>query len=340
MIVVPRWFSAGIASAIAAYTAAFAILWIATGRSPLTNLVALGFFGLALRARHRPHRPDVAADDARVVGSGLAAAPARLGRARPGARQLQQRRLVRQRRLLPRRRAALAPSAVAAWILLGCLMLHTFAWGGFDALNGFGVVAAALLIAIMAAGGWAVARTEHHLSSFSVAEREALEWEAAQDAYQAERQVRLATTSRLASGMLHRIAAATRRAHRRGPPRVPGARADDPRRDPRPPPAERRGARAGHGAPPPRRPRAGERRRRHRRPAARACSSRCSRRSSTAIARAAVRPHHHPDRAAGLRQGRHRRRDVDRPGRRGARRDDDDEEQVDLWLELDRPVLA
>ena len=98
--------------------------------------------------------------------------------------------------------------AVAAWTLLGGLVLHTYAWGGFDALNGFGVVAAALLIAIMAAGSWAVARTEHHLSSFSVAEREALEWEAAQGAYHAERQVRLATTARLASGMLHRIAAA------------------------------------------------------------------------------------------------------------------------------------
>ena len=88
------------------------------------------------------------------------------------------------------------------------LLLHTYAWGGFDALNSFGVVAAALLIAIMAAGGAAVARTEHHLQSFSQAEREALEWEAAQEAYHAERQVRLATTARLASGMLHRIAAA------------------------------------------------------------------------------------------------------------------------------------
>jgi hypothetical protein len=61
----------------------------------------------------------------------------------------------------------------------------------------------------MAAGGAAVARTEHHLSSFSDAEREALEWEAAQGAYHAERQVRLATTARLASAMLHRIAAAS-----------------------------------------------------------------------------------------------------------------------------------
>jgi hypothetical protein len=98
---------------------------------------------------------------------------------------------------------------VGAGVLLGGLVLHTYSWGGFDALNSFGVVAATLLIAIMAAGGFAAARTEQHLLSFSDAKREALEWQAAQDAYHAEREVRLATTARLASGMLQRIAAAT-----------------------------------------------------------------------------------------------------------------------------------
>ncbi|GAA2749893.1 hypothetical protein [Amnibacterium kyonggiense] len=208
MIVVPRWFSAGLASAIAAYTAAFAVIWIATARSPLTNLIALGFFGLAFGVS--------------IVRIGRASLPATIV-------------IVASGLLLPvlgsvgldpvhdsyssgawyvsgvaclvvvllwRRRAS------AAWILMGGLLVHTYAWGGFDALNGFGVVAATLIIAVMAAGGWAVARTEHHLSSFSEAEREALEWEAAQDAYHAERQVRLATTARLASSMLHRIAAA------------------------------------------------------------------------------------------------------------------------------------
>ena len=200
MIVVPRWFSAGIASAIAAYTAAFAIINIATGRSPFTDLVALGLFGLAFglciaRTGLAPLSTTLV-----VIASGLALPL--LGSAgldpvhdsySSGAWYVSGVACLVVV-LLWRRRA------VFAGVLLAGLVLHTDVWGGFDALNGFGVVAAALLIAIMAAGGWAVARTEHHLSSFSDAEREALEWQAAQDAYQAERQGRLATTARLASG--------------------------------------------------------------------------------------------------------------------------------------------
>ncbi|MEN3340906.1 MAG: hypothetical protein V7644_310 [Actinomycetota bacterium] len=208
MIVVPRWFSGGIASAIAAYTAAYAILWIATGRSPLTNLVALGFFGLGfglcIARTGRASLPTTIV----IVASGLLLPllgsvgldPVRDSYSSGAWYVSGVACLVVV--LLWRRRG------IAAWALMGGLLLHTYAWGGFDALNGFGVVAAALLIFVMAAGGAAVARTEHHLSSFSVAEREALEWEAAQDAYHAERQVRLATTARLASAMLHRIAEA------------------------------------------------------------------------------------------------------------------------------------
>ncbi|MGT2425328.1 hypothetical protein [Amnibacterium kyonggiense] len=208
MIVVPRWFSAGIASAIAAYTAAFAIIWIATGRSPLTNLIALGFFGLAFglcivrtgRASLPTTMIVVAAGIVLPVLGAVGLDPVRDSYSSGAWYVSGVSCLVVL--LLWRRRGT------AAWILMGFLLVHTFAWGGFDTMNGFGVIAATLLIAIMAAGGWAVARTEHHLASFSEAEREALEWEAAKDAYHAERQVRLATTARLASGMLRRIAAA------------------------------------------------------------------------------------------------------------------------------------
>jgi hypothetical protein len=209
MIVVPRWFSAGIASAIAAYTAAFAIIWIATGRSPLTNLIALGFFGLAFGlCINRTGRATLPATIVITASGVLLPVLGSVGldpvhdSYSSGAWYVSGVACLVVV-LLWRRRAT------AAWVLMGFLLVHTYAWGGFDALNGFGVVAATLLIAIMAAGGWAVARTEHHLASYSEAEREALEWEAAQDAYHAERQVRLATTARLASAMLHRIAGAT-----------------------------------------------------------------------------------------------------------------------------------
>jgi hypothetical protein len=209
MIAVPRWLSAAIASAVAAYTAVFAIITISTGEAPFANLVALGFFGLAFGLAIARTGLATVPVTAVILASGLllpvlgsiALDPVRDSYSSgawyvPGVACLV---VV----LLWRRRP------VAGWVLLGGLLLHTFAWGGLIALNAFGSVAAALLIAVMAAGGWAVARTEQHLERFSAAEREALEWEAAQDAYQRERQVRLATTARLASGMLERIATAT-----------------------------------------------------------------------------------------------------------------------------------
>ncbi|GAA4754059.1 hypothetical protein GCM10025783_28760 [Amnibacterium soli] len=209
MIAVPRWFTAGIAVAIAAYTSVFAIIGIATGRSPLSSLIALGFFGLAfalcIARTGRASLPTTVV----IVASGLLLPVLGSSGLDPDADSYSSGAwyvtgiacLVVV--LLWRRRP------VGSGILLGGLVLHTYAWGGLEALNGFGVIAATLLIAVMAAGGFAAERTEQHLRAFSGAEREALEWQAAQDAYHAEREVRLVTTARLASGMLQRIATAT-----------------------------------------------------------------------------------------------------------------------------------
>jgi hypothetical protein len=209
VIVVRRWLSFGIASAIAAYTVAFAVICVATGRSPLTNLIALGFFGLGfgLVIAKQGRAPLWVA--VVVTGSGLTLPllgsvgldPVH-GSYSSGAWYVSGVACIVVV-LIWRKRS------LAAWLLLGFLLLHTYAWGGLDALNGYGVVAAALLIAVMAAGGWAVTRTEQDLSTFSAAERQALEWEAAQDAYHSERQARLALTAGLATGMLQRIATAT-----------------------------------------------------------------------------------------------------------------------------------
>ncbi|RIX26566.1 hypothetical protein [Amnibacterium setariae] len=209
MISVPRWFSGGIAVAVAVYTAAFAVITIAMGVAPMANLIALGLFGLAFGLAIA--RTGQASLPVTVVvgGSGLLLPllgstgldPVRDSYS-SGAWYISGVACLVVV-LLWRRRA------VAASALLAVLLLHTYVWGGFDALNGYGVFAAALIIVLMAAGGWAVVKTEQHLASFSDAQRETLEWQAAQDAYHHERQVRLATTARLASGMLQRIATAT-----------------------------------------------------------------------------------------------------------------------------------
>lgn len=208
MITVPRWLSGGIASVIAAYTAAFAILMLATGAAPLPNAVALGLFGVAfgLCIAHTGRAPIsttvviLACTSCLPLLGSIGLDPDQDSYSSgawyvPGVACVVVVLIWRKR-------------GIAACLLLAELLVHTFFWGGLAALNGFGVIAAALIIAVMAAGGWAVVRTEQDLLRFSAAEREALEWEAAQDAYQTERQARLVTTARLASGMLHRIVTA------------------------------------------------------------------------------------------------------------------------------------
>src|SRR5579875_1255587 len=162
---------------MAAYTAAFAIITIATGGAPLPDAVALGLFGVAFglciaRTGLAPVSTTVA-----ILACGFCLPV--LGSAGldplhdsyssgawyvPGIACIV---VV----LCWRRRS------VAAGILLAELLVQTFLWGGLGALNGFGVIAATLVIGIMVAGGWAVVRTEQDLSRFSAAEREALEWE-------------------------------------------------------------------------------------------------------------------------------------------------------------------
>lgn len=209
MIVVPRWFSVAIAAVVAAYTYGFAIICIVSGRPLLASIVALGLFALAFGLSiARPGRAPLPttlvilvsglvlpllgsigldpAHDSYSSGAWYVSGVACLAVV-----------------MFWRRRASVT------WILLGGLAVHTYLWGGFDALNAFGLIGADLIIAVVVAGGRAVELTERHLRSFSVAEREALEWQAAQEAYHTERQVRLATTERLASDMLHRIATAT-----------------------------------------------------------------------------------------------------------------------------------
>lgn len=209
MIVVPRWFSLTLTSVSAAYAAAFCLISVAGGRPPMTNLLALGFFivGMVLcvmRTGRAPLPTTIAATGCGVVLPLLGSVgldPVRDSYS-SGAWYVVGVACIAVV-LVWRRRAT------AACILVGALVLHTYVWGGLLALATFGVLGGALVIAVLVAGGWALSRTEHHLTAFSAAEREALEWQAAQDAYQAERQVRLATTFRLAAGMLERIASAT-----------------------------------------------------------------------------------------------------------------------------------
>jgi hypothetical protein len=94
-----------------------------------------------------------------------------------------------------------------AWIGMGFLIVETFAWSGFGGLLTYGVIAGAAWVAIAYALSLSLAKADRDTRQYAVAEREAVEWRAAQEAHVSERQFRLGQTSRMALPMLRQIVA-------------------------------------------------------------------------------------------------------------------------------------
>ncbi|MGN6743038.1 MAG: hypothetical protein ACTHJL_07040, partial [Amnibacterium sp.] len=93
-----------------------------------------------------------------------------------------------------------------AWFGIGLIAAQTVVMVGPIGLTRFGVVGDVLWVAIAHVFTRALARATVDVRQFARAEREAVEWQAAQDAHHFERQVRLTQTSRMALPMLRRIA--------------------------------------------------------------------------------------------------------------------------------------
>lgn len=96
--------------------------------------------------------------------------------------------------------------AAHAWIGAGLVVAHTILWGGFGAFFHIGVATMLLWVAAAYFGMRSLAHAMRDIRQFGRAEREAVEWQAAQDAHHFERQVRLTQTSRVALPMLRHIA--------------------------------------------------------------------------------------------------------------------------------------
>lgn len=94
-----------------------------------------------------------------------------------------------------------------AWLGVGFLAVHTLLWAGVGSIVSLGVLGSIVWVAgavvVMRAFAKAIRDTEH----FALAERQAAEWEAAQEAHVSERQHRLAHTYRLAEPLLSEIVA-------------------------------------------------------------------------------------------------------------------------------------
>lgn len=93
-----------------------------------------------------------------------------------------------------------------AWAGIAILVLHTVAWGGFGAVIDLGVIGSVVWVAISHILSRALASASRDALQFTEAEREATNWEAAQEAHLTERQLRLGTTTDRALPMLRLIA--------------------------------------------------------------------------------------------------------------------------------------
>ncbi|WP_349899510.1 hypothetical protein [Parafrigoribacterium soli] len=94
-----------------------------------------------------------------------------------------------------------------AWLGVGALAVQTVAWAGFGALTALGVVGSVSWVAISHVLSRSLAKAGRDARQYAMAEREAVEWRAAQEAHVSERQFRLGQTSRMALPMLRQIVA-------------------------------------------------------------------------------------------------------------------------------------
>jgi hypothetical protein len=94
-----------------------------------------------------------------------------------------------------------------AWIGIGALIVQTIAWSGPGGLVAYGVVGDVLWVGVSHALSLSLAKAGRDTRQYALAEREAVEWRAAQEAHVSERQFRLGQTSRMSLPMLRQIVA-------------------------------------------------------------------------------------------------------------------------------------
>jgi hypothetical protein len=93
-----------------------------------------------------------------------------------------------------------------AWIGFGLVLAQTLVWAGPAGVVAVGAGPMVLWVAAAYFGVRSLSHAMRDIHQFARSEREAVEWQAAQDAHHFERQVRLTQTSRVALPMLRHIA--------------------------------------------------------------------------------------------------------------------------------------
>jgi len=94
-----------------------------------------------------------------------------------------------------------------AWLGIGVMTVEVIAWAGFGGYLTSGVIGSTVWVGVSNALSVSLAKADRDARQYALAEREAVEWRAAQEAHVTERQFRLGQTSRMAFPMLRQIAA-------------------------------------------------------------------------------------------------------------------------------------
>jgi hypothetical protein len=94
---------------------------------------------------------------------------------------------------------------IFALVGIGFLIIETIVWAGVGGLVAYGVIGSTVWVAISYALSVSLAKADRDARQYALAEREAVEWRAAQEAHVSERQFRLGQTSRMALPMLRQI---------------------------------------------------------------------------------------------------------------------------------------
>jgi len=92
-----------------------------------------------------------------------------------------------------------------AWVGVAALFIQVVAWGGLEAVGSIGVIGSIAWVAVSHILSRAMAKATKDATRFALAEREATDWQAAQEAHIFERQFRLGQTSSMALAMLRQI---------------------------------------------------------------------------------------------------------------------------------------
>jgi hypothetical protein len=94
-----------------------------------------------------------------------------------------------------------------AWLGTAALVVQTVAWAGPGGLVAYGVIGSTAWVGVSHALSLSLAKAGRDTRQYALAEREAVEWRAAQEAHVSERQFRLGQTSRMSLPMLRQIVA-------------------------------------------------------------------------------------------------------------------------------------